>query len=79
MTHMHKHFSQRHGRPPAQQAVFVDVNCCSMHGDHNLLAQTCYATVTQHVWNKKVTYEVAKVVNEERTMKQFKIKQQTDT
>jgi hypothetical protein len=79
MTHMHKHFSQRHGRPPAQQVALADVVCCSMHGEHNLLAQTFYATITQHMWNKKVTDEVAKVVNEEWNMKRFKIKQQTGT
>jgi hypothetical protein len=79
MSHMHKHFSQRQGRPPAQQVALADVVCCSMHGEHNLLAQTFYATVTQHLWNKKVTDAVAKVVNEEWNMKRFKIKQQTGT
>jgi hypothetical protein len=79
MTHMHRHVSQRHGRPYAQQVALPDVVCCSMHGEHNLLAQTFYATITQHLWNKKVTDEVAKVVNEEWNMKRFKIKQQTGT
>ena len=65
MTHMHKHFSQKHGRPLAQQVALADIVCCSMHGEHNLLAQTFYATITQLLWNKKVTEEVAKVVNEE--------------
>jgi hypothetical protein len=79
MTSMHKHFSQKHGRPPAQEVALADIVCCSIHGEHNLLAQTFYSTITQHIWNKKVTEEVAKVVNEEWNMKRFKIKQQYGT
>ena len=74
---MHKHFSQRNCRPPTQQDALSDVVCCSMHGENNLLAHTFYATITQHLWNKKVTDEVEKVVNEEWNMKRFKIKQHT--
>jgi len=43
------------------------------------LAHTLHPTITQHRWDKKVTEEVAKVVNEEWNMKRFKNKQLTGT
>ena len=42
-----------------------------------MLAQTFFATVTQHLWNKKVTDEFAKIVNDEWKMKRHTIKQQS--
>ena len=76
-VHMNSHFSQKHGRPPLQQCDTKDVCTCSMHGEHNLIAQCFYATFTQNLWDKKTTDEVAAVVNEEWGMKRHTIKQQT--
>lgn len=76
-AHMNSHFSQKHGRPPATQVDEKDVVCCSMHGEHNLTAQTFFATAIQHLWDKKTTDALAKLVNEVWSMKRHTIKQQT--
>ena len=67
-THRHQH----HGRPPPQQD-FESICACSMHGQHNILAQTWWATITCNLWDAKTTEAVARIVNEDWKMKRFQI------
>ena len=48
-----------------------------MHGQHNLIAQTWYATVTQHLYDTKLVEKVNVVVCEEWKMKRHKHQAQT--
>lgn len=71
-----QHSHQQHGRPPPQ-LPFSDIVACSMHGEHNLLAQTWYATVQCNLWDANTANLVAKVVNEDWKMKRFTITRNT--
>lgn len=71
-----EHRHQQHGRPPPQLPL-EDIVACSMHGEHNILAQTWYASVQQQLWDKDITDKVTKIVNEDWKMKRFKITRNT--
>ena len=71
-----RHYCQVHGRPPPQLHL-EDQVCCSMHGEHNILAQTWFATVSCNIWDKKTEDLVATIVNETWKMKKHKIVKQT--
>ena len=72
-----KHKGQQCGRPPLTQVDIPNIVACSMHGKHNLLAQTWYATVTQHLYDNKLVEKVNAVVCEEWKMKRHKHVAQT--
>lgn len=72
-----KHWGQQWNRPPLTQVDVPNIVACSMHGKHNLLAQTWFATVTQHLYDTKVVEKVNAVVCDEWKMKRHKHKAQT--
>ena len=59
------------------QVEVEDIIACSMHGEHNLLALTWYATISLNLWDKKVTDKVNEIVTEDWHMKHHKIKKQS--
>lgn len=44
-----------------------------MHGQHNILAQTWWATISCNLWDPKTTEKVGKIVNGDWNMKRFTI------
>ena len=67
--HMHIHFSQRHGKPPPFGIDQPNIVACSMHGEHNILAHTWYATITQNITDKATMEKVNAVVCDRWKMK----------
>ena len=74
--HRHSHFSQHHGRPPKFGIDIPNIVACSMHGEHNILAQTWYATVTQNLTDKDKVERVNAIVCDKWNMKRHKSKMQ---
>ena len=74
--HRHSHFPQRNGRPPPFGIDVPSIVACSMHGQHNILAQTWYATVTQNLTNNDVLEQVNAIVCDKWKMKRHKHKLQ---
>lgn len=72
-----KHFSQKHGRPPLGDVALENIVPCSIHGEHNLIAQTWYATVTQNLWDKAEVDRIAHIVNSEWGFKRHTISKQS--
>ena len=72
-----QHAGQQHGRPPLSLVDIPNIVACSMHGEHNIVAQTYFATVTQHLYDNKVVDQINAVVCEEWKMKRHKHQVQT--
>ena len=72
-----KQKGQQCNRPPLTQVDIPNIVACSMHGKHNLLAQTWYATVTQHLYDSKLVDKVNAVVCDQWKMKRHKHQAQT--
>ena len=58
--------------PDGAQGHFIV--CCSMHGEHNTRAQTCYATIGQNLYNDVMVAAVNTVLHEKWKMNHHKAK-----
>ena len=65
----HHHFGQLHGRLPLQHVDHKDVVCCSMHGAHNIRAQSWYASVGRNLTTQAKVDDVNHILKHDWQMK----------